>query len=132
MTVHRVSFDIHRSLILNSNDRPKHWSERSKPTASLNQLGNIKGRSIPRMAAAKMIVRVDYPDRRLHDALNLYPVMKALVDGMVNKGKGFLPDDNDHYLVGPWLVSSHELSGKKDFFRFHCEITELQDIRSWE
>lgn len=126
-----VSFDVHRSLILNANDRHTHWSQRSGPTAALNQLGNVKGRGLPRMDAAKMIVEVDYPDNRRHDVLNLYNTIKALVDGMVEKGKGFLPDDNDHHLVGPWPVSSHRLSGKKDIFVFRFLITELEDIRNW-
>lgn len=128
---HDLSFDIHRSLILNANDRPSHWSQRSNPTADLVMLGAVKGRALPKMSAAKLIVPLDYPDRRRHDALNLYPTAKAIVDGIVNKGKGPLPDDNDDYLVGPWLVSSHELSGTKDIFRFHFQFTELENIRDW-
>lgn len=148
---HGFTVFIPRELIRNSNARDEHWSDRSGPTASLRQLAQPYVRHIPRMPRARVDVTVSYPDGRSRDVYNLYPTMKAFIDGLVNglpeydvvmvNGKpkrkrkapreefGFLPDDNDKYLSGPhmeWSGRPSRYTGRMGRFQFDLLITELE------
>lgn len=150
--IHTLTVMVPRDLIRNSNDRDNHWSERSGPVASLRQLALPHVRAIPRMQRARIDVEVSYPDNVSRDAYNLYPTMKAFIDGLVNgipeydivmgkngkprkkrrpprKDFGFLVDDNDKYLSGPHMEWSGRLSsstGRLGSFQFDLTITELE------
>lgn len=120
---------IHKSAVFGSNDSR---SSRAliKPKAHLRQFGSLQSRKVPRFQKAIMTVDVTYAKpNRDHDAGNLYPTMKAYVDGLANpdlfdrhnKAKGFLPDDNDKYLIGPLIRWSGQ-PAVDDFYIFHIEL----------
>jgi hypothetical protein len=90
--------------VVNLNDaRRDHWAVKSRKANVLRARGRLAVRlaGSPRMVAARCVVQVFYPDRRKRDVANLYPTVKALVDGMVEAG--LLPDDDDTHLTGPHL-----------------------------
>lgn len=90
---------------------------------------------MPRMGRALVEVVVSYPDRIGRDAQNYQATMKPLIDGMVhpdlsdrhNPDKGFLVDDNDLYLEGPFIRWSGGLSrgAKIGMYTFDITVTEL-------
>lgn len=149
-----MTFDvrIHKATILNANkEKGKHWGSSHEQIQTLRQLGSNKARQLPRYQRVRITALVSYPDRIGRDVMNLYPVMKAYVDGMVNgmpqytmkvdkNGKlkkrrlapdpntGILPDDNDRYLIGPHMEWSGELSGHKDHYLFRVKLEALEPM----
>lgn len=130
MTVHSVAITVHRTNVLNINQK-KHWAPKSEIVAVLNQTGAIHARRLPRMERAHVLVHVAYPSKkRVRDVYNLYPTAKAIVDGMVGgkKKAGILPDDDDAHLEGPDMRPSPSNSGSKDHYRFTFTITDLSHV----
>lgn len=148
------AFDVHESYTLNANNSSGHWAKNSEGKEILRSLGaaHVRVRELPRFARARMDVSVSYPSRRVQDVMNLYPSMKAYVDGMVNgvpryeiiAGKGgmpkkkrlappiefgILPDDNDVFLSGPHMEWSGKLSDRPGHFRFEVTLTELEPLQ---
>ena len=56
---------------------------------------------LPRLRRAHILAELRFADARNRDVHNLYPTIKAVVDGLIDYG--LLPDDSHHYLVGPDL-----------------------------
>jgi hypothetical protein len=56
---------------------------------------------LPRLHRAHIVAELCFADARHRDVHNLYPTIKAVVDGLIDYG--LLPDDSHHYLVGPDL-----------------------------
>jgi crossover junction endodeoxyribonuclease RusA len=56
---------------------------------------------LPKLQRAHLLAELRFSDERRRDVHNLYPSIKALVDGLIDYG--LLPDDSHHYLVGPDL-----------------------------
>jgi hypothetical protein len=122
-----IEFDflLHRNHILNANKGYKHWSVRSEKVAIIRTYGMAQGRKLPKYRRVRMHVRVSYPDWRVRDVNNLQPTMKAFVDGLVDKGKGILPDDSDAFFEGPFMVASGQLSPKAHHFLFRVRLEPL-------
>ena len=140
MSYGSVTWDAiaHTSWVLNANAmKGKHWGASSSQTSDMRQLGIIKSRELPKFGRAQCDVTVSYPDRVERDAMNLYPTMKAYVDGLVNctpgtrDGRGILPDDSDLYLDGPFIRWSGKLSGMKDHYLFRVTLTPLGPL-DWD
>ena len=90
---------------LSANSR-KHWRTKAAATAELRMLARTAAARTPRrMDRARLDVTLGWPDRRRRDAGNAYPAIKALVDGIVDSG--WLDDDSDAYLDGPFLRSTY-------------------------
>lgn len=122
---------VHKSNILNSNDRMHHHV--STPIKrTLKDLGAARARQLPRFGRVRMDVEVSYPAKSLPDCANLVPTMKAYIDGMVSpngkrkKADGILPDDSDKYLLGPFLSPSYWVSPRPDWYLFHIRLTEIE------
>lgn len=120
---------VHKTAVFGSNDG-RSARALIKPKAHLRQFGSIQSRSLPRFHRAIMTVDVQYAKpKRDRDAGNLYPTMKAYVDGLThpdlfdrhNPDKGILPDDNDNYLTGPLIRWSGE-PAVDDFYTFHIRM----------
>lgn len=88
---------------LNSNDRDhwrvvdpikKEWRRLGKEYAELMKLP--KG-----LLKIEIHMDIQYPTNRDYDAGNWYPTAKPIVDGFVDYG--LIPDDNNHFLDGPYL-----------------------------
>ena len=56
---------------------------------------------LPNLQRAHILAELRFADARRRDVHNLYPTVKALVDGLVDFG--LLPDDSHEYLIGPDL-----------------------------
>jgi crossover junction endodeoxyribonuclease RusA len=95
-----VNVPVKASLLLNSNQR-LHWAQRARLTAHWRELAAALARQakVPALARAHVLAAYLPPDRRRRDPANLYPTVKALVDGLVDAG--VLPDDDATHLDGP-------------------------------
>jgi len=87
--------------LLNANDRDGHWARRRRVTAALRESAGWLARCqrIPPLSRAHVLAVYEPPDRRRRDAANLYPSVKACVDGLIDAG--MLPDDDSAHLDGP-------------------------------
>jgi len=56
---------------------------------------------LPKLQRAHILAELCFADARRRDVHNLYPTIKALVDGLIDFG--LLPDDDHLHLVGPDL-----------------------------
>jgi crossover junction endodeoxyribonuclease RusA len=93
--------------LLNSNDRP-HWSARARITKNLRWTTFYAARrkKIPPMQRVHVLAEYEPPDRRRRDPGNLYPSIKACVDGLVDAK--VCPDDDASHLVGPDMRLSED------------------------
>ena len=134
-TVDHITITIPRGMILTDNNR-HHYYAKARGTADLRLMGYRAwidaGR--PKHHRVKVLVSIDYPDRRKREASNLNLTIKALVDGMVSgvykptSGGYMLPDDDDTHLIGPWPLASGSLSPKRGgqgTYTFHFQIEEI-------
>lgn len=94
------------SMLLSANDR-RHWATRSKLTRHWRGVALVACKSainrgdLCRMDSAQIDVWFSFPTNQRRDVGNLYPTVKACVDGLVDAG--LLPDDDDEHLEGPFL-----------------------------
>jgi crossover junction endodeoxyribonuclease RusA len=95
----RIEFPAGMEL-LNANDRT-HWSAKAPVTKALRWAAFCLARSglVPQLDRAHVEAVYEPPDRRRRDPANLYPSIKACVDGLVDAR--VLPDDDAAHLVGP-------------------------------
>lgn len=115
---------IHKDSILNANQR-KHWAPAAEIKRVLRTRGMIRSRTLGRHQRVRITVTASYPTARKSDVYNLYPTMKAYVDGMVDGGRGLLPDDNDRHLSGPHMEWSGATCSRKDHFHFRFRLEDL-------
>jgi hypothetical protein len=119
---------IHADNILNANDR-KHWGATSGPKQVLRTLGKARARRIgERYGRVRITAEASYPDRQPRDAMNLYPTLKSYVDGMVDGGRGILPDDSDIYVSGPFIDWSGRRSPSRTEFLFRITMEEIPPL----
>jgi crossover junction endodeoxyribonuclease RusA len=86
---------------LNANDRYKRRPD--KEIRAWRDAARLHAHAarLPKLQRAHLLVVLSFPDLRRRDVHNLYPTIKACVDGFVDYG--LLPDDSHQYLVGPDL-----------------------------
>jgi Holliday junction resolvase RusA-like endonuclease len=91
-----LTLTLPRRLILSSNGR-LHWRAAAAITADLRKLARLAAVTeglAPMAGRVDVLVTVSWPDRRRRDAPNLWPTVKALIDGGLTDS-GVLSDDND-------------------------------------
>src|SRR5271163_2475625 len=88
--------------LMNANDR-EHWSKRARVSSLIRTTARSQCKGIPK-GLLKVKIRAIYyaPDNRRRDVSNLFPSVKAAVDGMVDAG--VIKDDNDKYVVALEMV----------------------------
>lgn len=106
---------IARANLLTANDK-LHWARRASLTKQLRRWGYFLGREgrgveCLRLARARVVFEVAYPDRRRRDRHNLAPTIKAVLDGLIDAG--LLPDDSDGYLDGLETVVANRLAAQQ-------------------
>lgn len=76
-----------------------HWAVKASTTREVRRATCALGRKAPR--ADRLIVTLHYQpkDRRRRDAHNLWPTLKACVDGLVDAG--IVPDDDTEHVSTP-------------------------------
>ena len=104
MNVLTLAVPARHFTVLSSNSR-KHWRPKADAAAELRMLGRNAAKVTPRtMQRARCDVTLGWPDRRHRDAHNFYGAIKPIIDGIVTDA-GWLPDDSDAYLDGPFARS---------------------------
>lgn len=90
--------DIPPGDLLNANERV-HWAVRARRTRDLKRDAYVvaMSRGVPRMDRIRVVGVVHPPDRRRRDPHNLYPTLKAYIDGIVQAG--VIVDDDAEHLV---------------------------------
>lgn len=113
MTTQSMSLTVHRSNLLTSNQR-RHYHDTGRATKVLRITGKLNAQSqeLRPMTRVHVHVFVGWPDRRRRDVPNLWPTVKALIDGIVDAG--ILPDDNDDVVTALTFRRSGELHAAKD------------------
>lgn len=107
---------------LTANQKIKHWGERARLVKMIRESAFILTRAsrIPRHKEILVTLHYQPRDRRNRDAHNLYPTVKALVDGIVDAG--VVPDDNTDYLSTNEPVIHPPIKGQSP--RMWMTITE--------
>ena len=120
MNSYLVEMPIGMQLI-NANDRD-HWRKSAGKTATIRSVARGQAKGIPRLGKVKIKVIYYAPDNRRRDTTNLFPSVKAAVDGIVDAG--VLKDDSDKFVVGYEI-----LRGEHNIPRgqLTIEIIEVED-----
>ena len=122
-----LTFDLHRSALLSSNDRIYHF-EAGRRSRDLRDMAHWRARRsgdyrtiVQRVAIVATVAR---PTRRRADAPNPAPTIKALVDGLVDSG--LLADDADRYVRELTIRAADEPapSLRPGFVRIVLELKE--------
>jgi Holliday junction resolvase RusA-like endonuclease len=95
--------DIPPGDLINANER-LHWAVRARRTRDLkaDAFRVARAARVPRMDRIRVVGVVHPPDRRRRDPHNLYPTLKAYIDGIVMAG--VLVDDDASHLVEVSMV----------------------------
>lgn len=85
---------------LSANQR-MHWQAKGRITREVRSTATTLARHAKLPRAERLIITLHYQpkNRRRRDAHNLYPTVKALVDGLVDAG--LVPDDNTEHVSTP-------------------------------
>lgn len=106
---------------LNSNDR-LHWSRRAKLTKAWRHAAHIYARQaqLPKgLSRVRIDALVHKTTGNSFDAMNLYPTLKAVVDGLVDYG--LVVDDNNDHVTGPFITDG----GRQEKAMVVLTITEI-------
>lgn len=93
----QLAFEIPKNLVLNSNDRG-HWAAKAARTKKVRAMAKSVAINATSLLDPPVIITatVQYARAGRHDAHNLQPTVKALIDGLVDGG--LLVDDSDEYV----------------------------------
>jgi len=124
MTEHRWKLYLHEDNHLNANQR-LHWRPENDRKQVLRTLGRAHGRKLGKHEKVRIEVAVSYPRRKSRDVNNLQPTMKYYIDGLVDGGKGILPDDDDSHVIGPFMTHSGERCDRPYHYLFDITMTDI-------
>lgn len=120
------------NMVINSNDRNHHQVQghmvsRIKKLATYETKAKKDKNMLPFSPErpCNLIVTVYKPTNRRLDTPNLYPTVKALVDGMTEAK--IWTDDNDD-VIKSTKFQLGGLSGKKGYYRFVLTVEEVSDV----
>lgn len=116
-----LHFELPRALVLNANDR-KHFHEKAPIIRTLRGMGRRAAMDEQPMDRVAITIRIGWPDRRKHDADNLSPTTKALIDGIVGD-RGLLPGDDDEHIVS--VTKAGYVAGQRGVYVFDIEFVEV-------
>lgn len=125
-------FKLHKSKVLNSNKK-LHYHAHGKIVKILRQLSKDMGEESREKEEIffdkfKISVTVCPPTRRRLDPPNLYPTVKAIIDGLTDAE--WWEDDNFKYLL-ELSFRYGGLSGESDTFVFKVNVEEINDIENY-
>jgi crossover junction endodeoxyribonuclease RusA len=96
-----IRIHIPTANVITANHRD-HFRKKAEKTRHLRTIGRLAAADDKsKYGCAHLTVTIGWPDKRRRDAHNIFPTIKALIDGMVDAG--LLPDDDDKHLIGPDL-----------------------------
>lgn len=82
--------------LLNLNQR-WHWARKAKVTKAWRTTAGYCAPKSRKLPPSEVHVTIDVADRRRRDPSNLFPTVKAIVDGLVDAG--LWPDDNADWVT---------------------------------
>jgi len=121
-----LTLTVHRSNLLTSNER-RHRMNVAAITKTLRHAAGMTARAVglvPMTGPVRILVTVAWPDRRRRDVPNIYPTVKACVDGIVDAG--VLTDDDDGHVESMTFRRSPELSGLAATTRIAITLEEVR------
>lgn len=83
---------------LTANQR-MHWAEKARVTSFVRRYAAILARKAPRTERLVVTLHYQPKQQRRRDRHNLWPTVKALVDGIVDAG--IVPDDDTEHVSTP-------------------------------
>jgi crossover junction endodeoxyribonuclease RusA len=87
--------------LMNANDRD-HWTKRAKASSLIRATARGLCKDFPRLGRVKIKAVYYASDNRRRDVSNLFPSVKAAVDGIVDAG--VIKDDNDKFVVALEMI----------------------------
>lgn len=113
--------------MINSNDR-LHFHQKARMTSNLRSLGKFEAREAEKNCFSSkrpcnVLVTVFSPTKRRLDPPNLYPTIKALVDGFTDAG---IWTDDNHEIIKSMTFKYGGLSGIKSKYKIKIEIKECK------
>lgn len=117
---------------LTSNGR-YHWASRARRTRKLRTRAALAARAarVPPMVRARITVYVHGRTRVRTDPANVYPAIKACVDGLVDAG--VLPDDDDAHLDGPDMrLGAPDSRLPTGWHKLTINITDIMSDKEYE
>lgn len=86
--------------VLHGNARPAHWSQRAKATRTVITAVTTAAHQAGLQPCQHLTAQLVWApgDHRRADRPNLWPLHKALVDGLGPGGAGLVPDDTDRWV----------------------------------
>ncbi|VGW50580.1 phage Holliday junction resolvase [Streptococcus pyogenes] len=112
--------------MLSSNDR-LHFRKSASITKGLRQLAKLKSNGLTKKHTknnpCKVIVTVFTPTKRRFDPPNIYPTIKAILDGFTDAG---VWDDDNHEIIKSLTFRYGGLSNVKEKYRIAIEILEME------
>lgn len=118
--------------IINANDK-LHWHVKHKLTAHLRMLGceatqseeySIDKPLFHEANTCEVVIKISSPTNRRLDGPNLYPTVKALIDGMTDSG--LWSDDNNNVIK---RLSFETLDkNNKNIYELHIEIKNTEVV----
>lgn len=105
-----ISLALSKDTILSSNQRLNHF-DKARRTRRIREMALVLARyeRPAKMQAATLEVVVAWPKlKRVRDAHNIQPSLKAAVDGVVGD-YGLLPGDDDRYLKSVTFKAADEV-----------------------
>ncbi|AMU78478.1 hypothetical protein SEA_SKINNYPETE_48 [Mycobacterium phage SkinnyPete] len=107
---------------LTANQR-MHWAAKAKTTREVRAAAAVIARNLPR--ADRLVVTLHYQpsQNRRRDRHNLWPTVKALVDGLVDAG--VVPDDDTEHVSTPEPVIHTPASTAALWLVLHYPTTEV-------
>lgn len=101
--------DVYPGRLLNVNDLRGHTKHLAALHRPWRQLGCVLGRDHrlphPFVHPVRIWAEFRFPTNHQRDTPNLYPTVKALVDGL--QDAGVLLGDHDNRVEGPWLKRTY-------------------------
>lgn len=118
-----ITVTVPANLWLSSNDR-RYWAEKAQRTKLLRRLGFFEARSQARghhIERANVSIAVSYPRAGRADPPNVYPTVKALMDGFTD-AKLWYDDDSEHVIKTSFVRHPHT-SGQKGVHVLYFDVT---------
>jgi crossover junction endodeoxyribonuclease RusA len=112
-----------RASWISANDRT-HWAVKARQTKQWRRLAYITAlaNQLPTgLNRVHVVATVHKTTNRQYDVANLYPTIKAAIDGIVTD-YGLTPDDDNKHLIGPDMRAGEA----RDKPQIVLTITEVQ------
>lgn len=124
----RNTKNVDLNLVINSNDR-FHFHKKARMTSQLKSLAHYEaitfnGIPFSEKKPCNVHVIVYSPTKSKLDPPNLYPTVKALIDGLTVAG---IWTDDNHKIIQLMTFKYGGLSNKKGHYKIVLEIEEVEE-----